>query len=274
MQEIEAVSTEGVPLLMLEADDAGQSTFFTEACTATNACTTGEGDKDADLTRVKRLALLDQEAELAVTGNLCLSQEELEAINNQDEREYHPRNCAKMNGAAHPYFDGGLQQVTAKSNTAYSFFSSRNNNFSNRDHTMAICVDMEDCSFTKASSAPENAFTPNLARAPANPALLTNDLLAALNIDNDASGSGIKFGCSFEADTRLEDAEVAAIAFGCVLGGAAFSLIAVQAYRRYYGNATPYTAGEKGPSVIRMPGSKSNKNWVAKQGATEMDSVL
>ena len=57
-----------------------------------------------------------------------------------------------MNAASHPYFDGGLQQVTARSNQAYSFFSSRNNNFSNRDHTMAICVDKpNDCSFTKVS---------------------------------------------------------------------------------------------------------------------------
>merc|ERR1711907_926237 len=77
---------------------------------------------------------------------------ELDNINNKNSRENRPQNCAKLNGKAHPYFDAGI--VTIKSNTGataasngvkargktYSFFSSRNNNFSNRDQTMDICV--------------------------------------------------------------------------------------------------------------------------------------
>jgi hypothetical protein len=44
---------------------------------------------------------------------------------------------------------------------------------------MAICVDMANCEFTKATSAPENAFTPNLARLPPQPRLLMTDIIAA-----------------------------------------------------------------------------------------------
>lgn len=187
-----------------------------------------------DLAMIKTMAFLNQENILANKAQRCLEQEELENINNQNEREYHPRNCAKMNAADHPYFDGGLQQVTAQSNKAYSFFSSRNNNFSNRDHTMAICVDKENCEFTSADSAPENAFMPNLAEAPPPANLITGDNLAAQNQDNDASGDGVRFGCSFEPDTRLEDAEVAAIAVGCLMGGAGICLIVMQVYSKYY----------------------------------------
>merc|ERR1712005_71939 len=70
----------------------------------------------------------------------------------KNSRENRPQNFAKLNGKAHPYFDAGI--VTIKSGTGaqpatagtkargktYSFFSSRNNNFSNRDQTMDICV--------------------------------------------------------------------------------------------------------------------------------------
>jgi hypothetical protein len=276
MQEASAVSTEGVPMLFQDAAAAGEVSFFTLPCDSAEGCAVGE-EKVGNLDMIKKMALLDQETILRSGAESCLTQEELENINNQNEREYHPRNCAKMNAAFHPYFDGGIQQVTAKKK-AYSFFSSRNNNFSNRDHTMAICVDLDDCEFTKATSAPENAFTPNLARVPTSPVLLTTDIIAAQNVDNDSSGDGIRFGCSFEADTRLEDAEVAAIAFGCLFGGMAVSLIAVQVYRKYH-TATPYVPGQRAnaidlPEMIRPGSAKSNKNWVAKGNSSNMDSVI
>jgi hypothetical protein len=52
---------------------------------------------------------------LSLEGGSCLSQEDLEAINNDNEREMNPNNCAKTNGKAHPHFDGGLQQGVAAS---------------------------------------------------------------------------------------------------------------------------------------------------------------
>lgn len=113
------------------------------------------------------LMYINQEEELKEkfgAAATCLSQTELDNINNKNSRENRPQNCAKLNGKAHPYFDAGI--VTIKSNTGataasngvkargktYSFFSSRNNNFSNRDQTMDICVysqgdpDHEGCS--------------------------------------------------------------------------------------------------------------------------------
>ena len=43
-----------------------------------------------------------------------------------------------MNAKPHPYFDGGLMMV--KRNGTFSFFSSRNNNFSIRNKIGVLCV--------------------------------------------------------------------------------------------------------------------------------------
>ena len=87
-----------------------------------------------------KLAYLNQNEDLAARNSAgCLTQAELENINNKNERENHPRNCAKLNAAFTPYFDAG--PVTMQSVGRWPFFSSRNNNFSNRDQTGVICVD-------------------------------------------------------------------------------------------------------------------------------------
>lgn len=93
------------------------------------------------------LMYIGQEAELQTKfGVGCLSQDALDDINNQNRRENTPQNCAKLNGKAHPYFDAGVVSIkqasgaTAQQGKTYAFFSSRNNNFSNRDQTMNICV--------------------------------------------------------------------------------------------------------------------------------------
>merc|ERR1712195_327357 len=93
------------------------------------------------------LMYIGQEAELQTKfGVGCLSQDALEDINNQNRRENTPQNCAKLNGKAHPYFDAGVTTIKTKTGATttkgktYAFFSSRNNNFSNRDQTMNICV--------------------------------------------------------------------------------------------------------------------------------------
>ena len=106
-----------------------------------------------------------QKADLAARGERCLTREELDAINNRNEvcvtafslilgavvshamplaasqREYHPNNCAKMNAKIHPYFNMAPYRITSRTAAGcYSYFSSRNNNFSNRDQTAKICV--------------------------------------------------------------------------------------------------------------------------------------
>ena len=99
----------------------------------------------SDEATMQKLAFLDQTATLAAKidpatdqPGKCLTQAELNAINNKNRRENHPNNCAKLNAAFTPYFDGGAQAVTKTGK--FKFFSSRNNNFSNRDQTGKICV--------------------------------------------------------------------------------------------------------------------------------------
>jgi hypothetical protein len=92
--------------------------------------------------QVMRLAYLNQQSDLGSLGlrrgQPCLTQEELDAILNEEERNNHPLNCAKMNAKPYPYFDGGVMKVSVPGK--FAFFSSRNNNFSNRDQTGVICV--------------------------------------------------------------------------------------------------------------------------------------
>jgi len=84
------------------------------------------------------LAYIGQEAQVAARGAQCLTQAQLENINNQNRRENHPLNCAKLNAAVTPYFDGGLKKMSNPGN--YSAMSTRNNNFSNRDMTLKMCI--------------------------------------------------------------------------------------------------------------------------------------
>lgn len=104
------------------------------------------GADDACVALLRRLAHLNQQSDggaLALrAGAACLTEAELDAINNKNERENHPRNCAKLNGKPFPYFDGGMMMM--KKAGTFSFFSSRNNNFSNRDQTGVICVKNAD----------------------------------------------------------------------------------------------------------------------------------
>ena len=67
-----------------------------------------------------------------------MTEAQLDNINNQQERENHPLNCAKLNAKPYPYFDGGI--MSARKAGQFAYFSSRNNNFSNRDQTGNICV--------------------------------------------------------------------------------------------------------------------------------------
>jgi len=214
------------PLLFMDKEEAADMTFFTEACCRGSDC--GSSEKcDADMDKIKTMALLDQELDLAGSGEQCLTQEDLEDINNDNERETHPNNCAKINAKDHPYFDGGLQQVTA-SRGVFSFFSSRNNNFSNRDQTMGICVDEgKDCEFTKGVQKAETSKQ---------------------NFFKDAS-----------------DSEIVGVAFGAMLGGAAFALLGLKAYKSR-------TEGIAMPMKNVLPAShdraaKANSNWL--KGATE-----
>lgn len=177
------------------------------------------------------LMYIGQEAELQTKfGVGCLSQTDLEAINNQNQRENTPQNCAKLNGKAHPYFDAGVVSIktasgaTAAQGKTYAFFSSRNNNFSNRDQTMNICVrgaadaGKTTCG-TKKNAAGQvdpyyNPFSNSNVGGPggidgiiqpidqitAPPTPITDATTAPIEKDNDSVGSGDAEAC----EARIE----------------------------------------------------------------------
>merc|ERR1719502_990380 len=78
-----------------------------------NATPCGGVDADDDcFNQVVRLSYLNQQSDKGSLslrrGADCLTEEELDNINNMQERENHPLNCAKMNAKPYPYFDGGV----------------------------------------------------------------------------------------------------------------------------------------------------------------------
>lgn len=95
---------------------------------------------------VMRLAYLNQQSDRGSLtlrqGKNCLTSTELDLILNQDVADYHPLNCAKLNAKPYSYFDAGVMIMKKKG--WYPYFSSRNNNFSNRQQIGIICVG-EDC---------------------------------------------------------------------------------------------------------------------------------
>ena len=105
-------------------------------------CAADDEDFSYCYRQMMRLTYLNQQSDggmLALRrGDQCLTEDELDDINNKNERENHPLNCAKINAKGYPYFDGG--PMTLKQGGQFKFMSTRNNNFSNRDMTGLICV--------------------------------------------------------------------------------------------------------------------------------------
>ena len=89
-----------------------------------------------------RLAYLNQQSDVGSLqlrqGKNCLTETELNQQTNEDVADFHPLNCAKMNAKPFPYFDGGI--LFLRKLGWFPFFSSRNNNFSNRQNIGVICV--------------------------------------------------------------------------------------------------------------------------------------
>ena len=92
--------------------------------------------------QIMRLGYLNQQLDggslVLRAGKQCLTQAEIDAITNRNTAEHHPLNCAKINAKPFPYFDGGI--MVLKKNGMFPFYSSRNNNFSNREQLAVLCV--------------------------------------------------------------------------------------------------------------------------------------
>jgi len=103
-----------------------------------------KADGSVDKDTIMKLALLNQQESLATKGKKCKSIQDLNNINNQNNAERDPFNCAKLNAAQDkygqrtPYFDGGL--VKMNKGGKFSYMSTRNNNFSNRNMVGFMCV--------------------------------------------------------------------------------------------------------------------------------------
>jgi hypothetical protein len=180
----------------------------------------------------------------------CLSQTDLEAINNEQVRENHPRNCAKLNGAKTPYFDGGL--VAMAKQGLFAYYSTRNNNFSNRDQAGRVCVaanaaGLDACVASMntsprlpsgagggvgpAAAAARAASVPIPAPA-ALPNQITEETTAFNETDNDASGQGDRMGCGFKYGSA-DEASIAGLVVGMIIVGAV-TVLCIQFSVRWY----------------------------------------
>jgi len=134
-----------------ELDLAAKLALEKETVLANAPCAqAGDTDeiKDMCYELMVRLSYLNQQEDLGALvmrqGRQCLTETELDEINNVQIEENHPLNCAKMNAKPFPYFDAGLMML--RNTGFFSFFSSRNNNFSNRDQKGVLCIgDDTDC---------------------------------------------------------------------------------------------------------------------------------
>lgn len=107
-----------------------------------------------DSATIQKMALLNQQNTLKLAnwvGNLraegekCMTLDEIvKARRRRRNTERDPRNCGKLNAAADakgirtPYFDGGLVKMNKAGK--WSYMSTRNNNFSNRNQIGWMCV--------------------------------------------------------------------------------------------------------------------------------------
>eukprot|EP00301_Raphidiophrys_heterophryoidea_P011381 c17491_g1_i1.p1 GENE.c17491_g1_i1~~c17491_g1_i1.p1 ORF type:complete len:706 (+),score=190.27 c17491_g1_i1:157-2274(+) len=92
-------------------------------------------DGKCDIDMYRRLAYIDQDM------STCRNVTQLKAagVNNREQRERDARNCGKLSAATTPYFNAGIQQIKSKTGNFY-FYSTRNNNFSNRSQKLKVSV--------------------------------------------------------------------------------------------------------------------------------------
>jgi len=130
-----------------------------------------------------------------------LTGEQIDNINNENQRENHPRNCGEGN-AISPYFSPENLAIGVKKDESKCLYSSRNNNFSNRE--TRICVSVKG---TKAvSGAPIPAQFVQITRPLEYADEDSVNYSQALEFDappfepveNDDYGDGQKEGCTQE----------------------------------------------------------------------------
>jgi len=241
---------------------------------------------------IMRLAYLNQQSDggsFALRGGAtCLTVAQLNAISNQDTAENHPLNCAKLNAKPYPYFDGGLMFM--RNSGWFPFFSSRNNNFSNRNQGGIICIgsackidastgvlqssnpattgteivkrtSTSTCKDTANSGSGANNFGATscipVSAATAATSILTVESFTKTEGDNDNKGTGNYQGCeiitfSFSSTNTIQ--QQLALAFILLAVGLVFSWLAYFLYNRIQ-------ARRKGESKFR-----GETGWTEGQG--------
>jgi len=204
---------------------------------------------------MERMMYLEQEDALRARGARCLSLQELRALPAGNQRDNNPSNCFKINAHATPYFYGGL--IKMNKTGSFPYFSSRNNNLSNRDQTAIICTaekgKITDCRdlvngplspLLRAAEAPEAqeySLDPDVNQArdalnpedffqsifgslpnTSDPRVLSGESFAPMEQDNDQYGSGNLQACQLiRYDIEgVPSATVAGLAVGMVALGA------------------------------------------------------
>lgn len=241
-----------------------------------DAATDSQETGDACYETVMRIAYLNQQSDRGSmtlrANNKCLTEDELNDItinSGEDTAKNHPLNCAKMNAKPFPYFDGGIMFM--KKNGWFPFFSSRNNNFSNRQHNGVLCVGanctinpstgvLQDNSpaFSGKSSlvrsststcvdtanAPSGAnnngaasciFENNATNSPNN--ILQDETFTRTEADNDGTGDGTMQGCGilrFSVDSLENNVEEQVVlSFILLAVGIFLTWVAFYIYNRY-----------------------------------------
>jgi len=161
--------------------------------------------------QAKRFAYADSQAHFAelakVTGGAplqCLTATEINAINNENRRENHPRNCAEGNSLL-PYFATATLKFTdAQVGKNLGAVSARNNNFSNRDFKLMVMVRAPDADPNSPPAISQEYILPATSQQPEFVAYTEEEIELGMEADipgfdpveNEAYGSGTKEGCT------------------------------------------------------------------------------
>mmetsp|Transcript_35842 Transcript_35842/g.70418 ORF Transcript_35842/g.70418 Transcript_35842/m.70418 type:complete len:729 (+) Transcript_35842:95-2281(+) len=142
-----------------------------------------------EINEAKNLAFLGQDV------NNCLTQNQLNNINNENARENNVKNCAFLNragispesqGKGTPYFDGGVIKFSGE-NRDVKFMSSRNNNFSNRDTKVVLRFRKDATAPVAPSALEETKPEPSKAFVSGSKNLGADDAEPPQRIENDGS---------------------------------------------------------------------------------------
>ena len=107
---------------------------------------------DNDKATVEKFAFINQP-----TGN-CLKKEDINNNNNNnnDKANQDENNCAKLNSAKYPMFDGGLKKLDKQG--TFHYMSTRNNNFSNRSQKGTTVVTAKGATTRTANGYEREGF--------------------------------------------------------------------------------------------------------------------